>query len=156
MEERVKTIYVDADACPVKDEVYRVATRYRWRVFVVANTYIQTPRSNLIFLLVVGKGEDVADDAIAERVEEGDIVVTADIPLAARTLEKGGLAVGPRGKEFLPASIGDALAGRELSSHLREMGVMTGGPPPMGKKERSRFLGKLDELIQRVRRAHPE
>lgn len=148
----MSTIYIDADGCAVKDEVYRVAQRYRWPVVVVANRHLHTPSSPLISAVVVGDGDDVADDYIAERAGRGDIVITADIPLAARALEKEARALGPKGREFTPDSIGDALASRALSQHLREIGVMTGGPAPMARKDRSRFLGKLDELVNAIQR----
>jgi uncharacterized protein len=151
----MKTIYIDADACAVKAEVYRVATRYKWHVVVVANHYMQTPRSTLISSVVVSQGADVADDLIVERAEAGDIVVTQDIPLASRVLPAGVLVVGQKGKEFEEQSIGNALASRELSEHLREMGIDSGGPSAMTKKDKSRFLGKLDELIHRVQRKFP-
>ncbi|MGM0575695.1 MAG: YaiI/YqxD family protein [Myxococcota bacterium] len=147
-----RTIYVDADACPVKDEVYRVARRYRWRVFVVANQPITTPSIPRVFTIMVDQGPDVADDYIAERAGPGDIVVTADIPLAARALDKDARVLGFKGREFTPASIGDALGSRALSEHLREIGVQTGGPAPMGKGDRSRFLQKLDELVHTIQR----
>lgn len=145
-------VWVDADACSVKDEIYRVATRYRWRVVVVANQHIQIPRSALISAVRVPEGADVADDFIADKVSAGDVVITSDIPLADRSLKKGARVLGQRGREFTPESIGDALAGRSLGEHLREIGVMTGGPAPMAKKDRSRFLGKLDELINAIQR----
>lgn len=148
----MKTIYIDADGCAVKDEVYRVARRYGWGTFVVANQPINTPPSQLIFCITVGRGADEADDYIAERAGPGDIVITADIPLAARALEKQARALGPKGREFTPDSIGDALASRALSQELREAGVLTGGPAPMAKKDRSRFLSKLDELVNAVLR----
>ena len=141
------TIYVDADACSVKSEIYKVALRYQWSVRLVANQYIQAPRSPLIACITVGKGEDVADDWIADRSKPGDVVITNDIPLAARCLEKGAYVLGQKGREFTLESIGDALAGREVSQNLREMGVMTGGPSPMAPKDKSRFLSKLDEIL---------
>ena len=141
------TIYIDADACSVKAEAYKVGVRYNWPVRVVANQYIQTPRTPLIVCIMVGKGEDVADDWIADKSAPGDVVITNDIPLASRCLDQGARVLGQKGREFTPESIGDALAGRELSQNLREMGVMTGGPRPMEQKDRSRFLGKLDELV---------
>ncbi len=150
----MRTIYVDADACSVKDEVYKVAKRFQWRVFVVANQFIQTPNTPLISAVRVGKGADVADDWIAERAGEGDVIITSDIPLAARGLEKQARVLGPKGREFSEASIGDALASRGLAEHLREIGVMTGGPAPMSKKDRSRFLGKLDEVMNAIVRKH--
>ena len=148
----MRTIYIDADGCAVKDEVYKVAKRYRWRVMLVANQPIQTPSQPLVFSVMVSQGADVADDYIVERAGPGDIVVTADIPLAARALEKQARVLGPKGREFTPDSIGEALASRALSQQLREMGVMTGGPAPMAKADRSRFLGKLDELINAIQR----
>lgn len=150
----MRTIYVDADACPVKDEVYKVARRYGWRVLVVANQPINTPRSPLIVAITVGAGADVADDFIAERVGPGDIVITSDVPLADRALKKDARVVGARGREFTRDSIGDALASRDLAEHLREIGIQSGGPPPLGKKDRSAFLGKLDQLVNAVIRKH--
>ena len=148
----MQTIYVDADACPVKAEVYKVAARYRWQVLVVANQYVQTPPSPRITAVVVEQGEDAADDYIAGRCGRGDIVVTADIPLASRALQAGARAVGPKGNEFTSDNIGSALSGRELSQQLREMGMMTGGPAPMDKRARSQFLRKLDQLIHAAKR----
>ena len=148
----MRTIYVDADACPVKGEAYKVGRRYRWRVFVVSNQPIQTPSLPGVFTIQVSQGADVADDYIADKAGPGDVVVTADIPLAARALDKGARVLGVRGREFTAASIGAALAGRELSQHLRETGVMTGGAAPFSPKDRSRFLGKLDELVQATQR----
>jgi len=148
----MKTIYIDADACPVKKEVYRVAARYGWPTFVVANQFINAPASQIIFCIKVGDGMDEADDWIAERAEPGDIVITADIPLAARALEKGARALGTKGREFTVDTIGDALAARAMSQELREDGVETGGPRPMEKKDRSQFLQKLDQLINAVQR----
>ena len=141
------TIYIDADACSVKKEIYKVAARYEWPVRVVANHYIQTPRTRLIVCIMVGKGADVADDWIADRATRGDVVITSDIPLAARCLESGARVLGQKGREFTTESIGDALASRELSQNLREMGVATGGPKPMEGQDRSRFAGKLDEIL---------
>ncbi len=145
------TIYIDADGCPVKDEVYRVAARYNLAVRVVANTNQRIPLSPNIEAVVVGQGTGVADDWIADHAGDGDIVVTADIPLAARCIKIGAWVLGPKGREFTPDSIGDALASRELSDHLRQMGIMTGGPAPMGKKDRSRFLAGLDRIINAIR-----
>ena len=143
----MKIIYIDADACSVKSETYKVAERWQWQVVVVANQYIQTPRSEFIRMVTVEKGDDVADDWIADKCEPGDVVITNDIPLAARCLDKAVRVLGQKGKEFSEDSIGDALASRELSQSLREMGVMTGGPKPMEQKDRSRFLGKLDQIL---------
>lgn len=145
-------IYLDADGCPVKEETYKVATRYQITVWVVANRPLHVPPSPLIVAKVVGKALDEADDWIVDQATAGDIVVTADIPLASRCLQKGARAIGPKGKPFTEDSIGNALASRELSQHLREMGLHTGGPAPMTKKDRSRFLAKLDEIINAVRR----
>lgn len=149
-------IYVDADACPVKEEVYRVAKRCKLAVLVVANSFIRTPSDGDVRFITVGSGDDVADDWIAERVGVADIVITADIPLAGRCLKAGARVVGSTGNEFTEDSIGSALAGRELATQLREMGLETPGPPPMGKKDRSRFLNTLDTVIQSIRREHPE
>lgn len=145
-------LYIDADACPVKEEVYRVAKRYGLKVLVVSNTWMQTPDSAAIELVRVDDGFDAADDWIAEQVGTGDIVITADIPLAARCLPKGARVLDAKGREFKEDSIGSALASRELLAELRDMGQMTGGPAPFEKKDRSRFLGKLDEVIQAIRR----
>ena len=152
----MKKIYIDADACSVKSETYKVAQRYQWPVLVVANQYIQTPRSELIRMITVEKGDDAADDWIAEKCEPGDVVVTNDIPLAARCLEKRVRVLGQKGKEFTEDSIGDALASRELSQSLREMGVVTGGPKPMEPKDRSRFLGKLDQILVALEREYDD
>ena len=147
------TVYIDADGCPVKDETYKVALRYGLAVRAVANRHTQVPSSPLIEAVVVGQRFDEADDWIAERAGDGDIVITADIPLAARCLERGAAVLGHKGRRFTEESIGDALASRELSQTLREMGVQTGGPAPMAKKHRSHFLSSLDELINALERA---
>jgi uncharacterized protein YaiI (UPF0178 family) len=148
------TIYVDADACPVKEEVYRVARRYALRVAVVANAPLKVPTDPLVEL-VVRPGFGAADDWIAEQAAEGDVVVTADIPLAARCLAKGARVLDPKGKPFTESDIGSALALRELMDQLRQGGTVTGGPAAMTPKDRSRFLSKLDEAVNAVRRAHP-
>lgn len=145
-------IYIDADACPVKQEVYRVARRCEIDVIVVANCGMAVPVDLTVRLVVVESGDDVADDWIAERIERADIAITADIPLAARCLKAGARVVGPRGVEFTDDSIGSALAGRELSRHLREIGADTAGPPPLTKKDRSQFLNTLDAVVQSLRR----
>ena len=150
-EERIQ-IYIDADACPVKAEVYRVAERYGLKVFVVANSYINVPRDPHIEVVVVSDRFDAADDWIAERAGPGDIVVTADIPLADRSLKAGAQVIGNTGVPFTSASIGMAMASRELLSHLRAMGENTGGPKPMSARDRSRFLSALDEAVQKIRR----
>ena len=145
-------IFIDADGCPVKQEVYRVAQRYGLRVTLAANSWMQIPGGDWIELVVVEGQLDAADDWIVEHVSENDIVISGDIPLASRCLEKGALVLGTRGHQFTEDSIGEALAGRELLSHLRELGTMTGGPAPIEKQDRSRFLQRLDEMVQAVRR----
>ena len=145
-------IYIDADACPVKEEVYRVAERYDLDVTVVANSRMRIPGVGKIRLEVVGDGLDAADDWIADIVEGGDIVISADIPLAARCLEKGAAVIGPAGRPFTEDNIGEVMATRGLLSELRETGEVTGGPPPFGKKDRSRFLQRLDEAVHAIRR----
>ncbi len=150
----MRTIYVDADACPVKDEVYKVARRYGLQVAVVANAPLRVPADPLIEL-VVRPGFGAADDWIAEQAGPGAVVVTADVPLAARCLAKGALALGPKGHRWTDRDIGNALATRDLMEGLRRCGVRTGGPAPMTPKDRSRFLSKLDEAVNAVRRARP-
>ena len=145
-------LFIDADACPVKEEAYRVARRYGLHTFVVANAFINTPRETLIERVVVDAGPDVADDWIAERAGPGDIVVTADLPLADRALKAGAQAIDSRGRAFTPDSIGSALAGRMIGEHLRSMGEITGGPKPFGPADRSRFLQALDQAVQKARR----
>jgi uncharacterized protein YaiI (UPF0178 family) len=146
------SIYLDADACPVKEEVYRVARRYQIKVYVVANSPLRVPLDNLIELVVVKGGFDAADDWIAERIGTADIAVTADIPLADRCLRRGARVLGPKGLEFTEDDIGNALATRALLEMIRQSGEFTRGPAPMGKSDRSRFLAKLDETIQAIRR----
>ena len=148
-------IFIDADACPVKQEVYRVAGRYRLDVTLVANSWMRVPNERWITLEVVEDGFDVADDWIVEHVRPDDIVVTADIPLASRCLKKGAHAIGTTGKPFTEDSIGQVVATRELLSGLREAGEITGGPPPLQKRDRSRFLQQLDDMIQSIRRRQP-
>jgi uncharacterized protein YaiI (UPF0178 family) len=148
-------IFVDADACPVKQEVYRVASRFRFDVTLVANSWMRVPNERWITLEVVGDGLDAADDWIVEHVQPHDIVVTADIPLASRCLKKGARVIGPTGKTFTENNIGQAVATRDLLSELRDAGEITGGPPPLKKRDRSRFLQQLDEVIQSIRRKHP-
>jgi len=145
-------ILVDADACPVKKEVYRVASRYQLDVTLVANSWMRVPDGQRIALEVVKDGLDAADDWIVERVRPHDIVVTADIPLADRCLKKGARVISPTGKPFTEDSIGQAVATRDLLSELRGAGEVTGGPRPLDKRDRSRFLQKLDEAIQSIRR----
>jgi uncharacterized protein YaiI (UPF0178 family) len=145
-------IFVDADACPVKDEVYRVAQRYGLKVVLVSNTWLRAPNEEWLELVVVGAELDAADAWIVEHVTEEDIVVTADIPLAALCLEKEAGVLGHRGRPFTEDSIGGALATRELMSQLREMGEVSGGPPPFEKRDRSQFLQMLDQMIQALLR----
>ncbi len=145
-------IYVDADACPVKEEVYRVARRYVIKVYVVANSPIRVPPEVLIEQVVVRGGFDAADDWIAERIEIGDIAITTDIPLADRCLRRGARVLSPKGIAFTEDAIGDAVATRALLEMLRQSGEITGGPAPFAKSDRSRFLAKLDELVHASRR----
>ena len=148
-------IFVDADACPVKQEVYRVANRYRLDVTLVANSWMRVPNERRITLKVVADGFDAADNWIVEHVQPHDIVVTADILLANRCLKEGAQAMGPTGKLFTDDNIGQTVATRNLLSELRVAGEITGGPPPLKKQDRSRFLQQLDEVIQSIRRNHP-
>jgi len=152
--EELLRIFVDADSCPVKDEVYRVAQRYGLEVTLVAASWLRVPSEPWIQLQIVKEtGElDVADDWIVEQVGKGDIVVSEDILLAARCLEKDARALSPRGRLFTKESIGEAIATRELMADLREVGAVTGGPSPFDKTDRSRFLQRLDEIINALRR----
>jgi uncharacterized protein len=147
------TIYVDADGCPVKNEVYRVAKRYGLKVYLVSNSRMRIPQEELFELVIVDEQFNAADDWIVGQVRDDDIVVSADIPLAARCLEKGARVTDPKGRVFTKESIGDALANRELMAYLRDMGNMTGGPDPFEKRDRSRFLQRLDDIIQAAVRA---
>jgi uncharacterized protein YaiI (UPF0178 family) len=142
-------IFVDGDACPVKDETYVVATRYGVPVALVANSRIAVPDGFGVEMVVVSAGPDAADDWIADHVRTGDVVVTADIPLAARCLDRGARVLGSNGRIFSEDSIGGQLATRDLKASLREAGIVSGGPPPISDKDRSRFLSKLDEVVQR-------
>ena len=146
-------IFIDADACPVKDETYRVAARYKLKVYVVANSPILIPRAPGLERVVVEAGPDVADDWIVEHAGRGAIVVTADVPLASRCVKKGADVLAPTGKPFSETSIGMALATRNLMDSLRSAGQTTGGPPPFGPRDRSRFLGALDNVVTRLKRA---
>jgi uncharacterized protein YaiI (UPF0178 family) len=146
-------IYVDADACPVKQEVYRVARRYELKVTLVANSWMRIPADPGFKLEVVEDDFDAADDWIVDHVEAGDIVVTADIPLASRCMQEGARALGPTGRPFTEDNIGEAVATRDLLAVLRGGGEITGGPAPLEKRDRSRFLQALDEVIQTVRRS---
>jgi len=150
----VTDIYVDGDACPVREEVYRVADRLGLNVFVVYNGSrpILPSRNPKVHLVMVPEGADKADDWIAEHITGVDVCVTADIPLASRCLGKGARALSPNGNPWTANNIGHALAGREISAHLREIGMTTRGPPPFSKADRSRFLGALDAAVQAARR----
>jgi uncharacterized protein len=152
LESSPMSIYVDADACPVKEEVYRVARRYSIKVYVVANMPLRVPPEALIELVVVRGGFDAADNWIAERVAVGDIAITADILLADRCLRKGTRVLGPKGVEFTEDAIGDAVTTRALLDMLRQSGEFGGGPAPFAKSDRSRFLSKLDETVHASRR----
>lgn len=144
-------IFIDGDGCPVKSEVYKVAARYDLHVTVVANKPMNIPLSPKIEMVVVPGSFDAADDWIAERVIENDIVVTADIPLADKCIKKGARVLGTKGEEFTADSIGDAMATRELLNTLRQSGQNLGGPSPFDKRDRSRFLERLDQIIQSIR-----
>ena len=146
-------IYVDADACPVKQETYRVAERHGAKVVVVSNSPIAVPRDPFIERVVVASGMDKADDYIAEHATKGVIVITADVPLAARCVKAGAVVIAPNGKPFSEASIGMTLATRNLMDQLRSAGEITGGPKPFAPKDRSAFLGSLDREIVRLKRA---
>jgi uncharacterized protein YaiI (UPF0178 family) len=148
----VTTLYIDADACPVKDEVYRVAERYALPVAVVCNAWIRIPTSPRIRLVVVEAGPDVADDWIAAHAATGDVVITSDIPLAQRALSAGAQALHPAGRPFTPDNIGSALASRAIGGHLRSVGEVTGGPRPFAPADRSRFLQALDAAVVKARR----
>jgi uncharacterized protein YaiI (UPF0178 family) len=145
-------IFVDADACPVKEEIYRVAGRYGLKVHVVANDWLRVPQSPQILRVIVTEGLDRADDWIAERVRPGDIAVTADVPLADRCVKRGARVIAPNGRPFTPSSIGSDLATRNLLTVLRETGEIRGSGRPFGKQDRSRFLSALDTAVQAIRR----
>ena len=145
-------IFVDADACPVKNEVYRVAERYGLKVFVVANSFMNVPRSEMIERVIVTQGPDVADDWIVERASEADIVITYDVPLAGRSVKKGATVLSPTGKPFDDNSMGLALATRDLMTGLRSAGAVTRGPPPLSRQDISRFLSALDLAVVRLKR----
>src|SRR5271155_4303417 len=147
---KLTDIYVDGDACPVREEIYRVAARLKVKVFVVSNGSrpIRPPGMSNVSMVLVGDTADAADDWIAERIGAMDVCVTSDIPLASRCLKKGARVVSPTGKRWTEANIGNALAGREIAQHLRELGTTTRGPAQMTKRDRSRFLGALDTALQ--------
>jgi uncharacterized protein YaiI (UPF0178 family) len=148
-------IYIDADGCSVKDEIYKVATRYQLKVFIVANKYLQIPANSNFQMQIVSGGFDAADDWIAETISNGDILITSDLLLADRCLKRGAKVLGPKGRELTEENIGDVLGTRELMSHLRHMGATNTGPAPMTKTDRSQFLGKLDQIIQALIRTRP-
>jgi len=150
-------IYVDGDACPVRDEIYRVATRLQLNVFVVSNGSrpIRPPGMSNVSMILVGDSADATDDWIAERIGATDVCVTSDIPLASRCLKKEARVVSPTGKQWTEANIGNALAGRDIARHLRELGENTRGPPPLSKQDRSRFLSALDTAVQAALREAP-
>lgn len=148
----MSAIYVDADACPVKAEVYKVAERHGVEVHVVSNGGVAIPRHPRIHRIIVGEHPDAADDWIAARAKAGDVVVTADVPLAARCVKAGAAAIAPTGREFTESSIGMALATRNLMADLREAGTVTGGPKAFAAADRSRFLSALHEAIVRAKR----
>ncbi|MBL6945919.1 MAG: YaiI/YqxD family protein [Rhodospirillales bacterium] len=143
-------IYVDADACPVKDEVVRVAERHGLKTYLVCDGGIRPSASPLVQLVVVSQGADAADDWIAEHIDANDIAITADIPLAARCIENGARVLRPNGEPITEDSVGMVLATRNLMTDLREAGQITGGPPPFAKKDRSRFLNALETVIQAI------
>jgi uncharacterized protein YaiI (UPF0178 family) len=145
-------ILVDADACPVKDEIVRVAERHGLSAIFVSNSWMRLPTSDFVERRVVAEGPDVADDWIAGEISAADICVTQDIPLADRCLKKGARALSPSGRPFTPSNMGMALAVRDLKAHLRETGEMGGGPPAFSKADRSRFLQALEQAVQDIRR----
>jgi len=149
-------IYVDADACPVKDEIYRVAARHGLPVSVVAGQFIRVPQDPLIERIAAGAGMDAADDWIAERAGKGDIVITADIPLASRCVKAGAEVIAPNGKPFTEQSIGMTLAVRNLMTDLRSSGEVTGGPKSYSPRDRSAFLSALDQTIRRIQRQNAD
>ena len=151
------SLYIDADACPVKTEIYRVAERHAGKgtaikVFVVSNSPIAVPRDDMIQRVVVGAGMDEADNWIAERAKKGDIVITADVPLASRCFKAGAAVIAPNGRAFTADSIGMTLATRNLMDSLRSSGEITGGPKPFQPRDRSNFLSALDRAIVRLTR----
>jgi uncharacterized protein YaiI (UPF0178 family) len=145
-------VFVDADACPVKPEIYKVAERYKLKVFVVANSFMSVPRSDTLERIMVPDGPDIADNWIAERATESDIVITADIPLAGRCVRNGATVISPAGKSFDDNSIGMALATRNLLTDLRSAGATTRGPSPLSRQDISRFLSALDLAVTRLKR----
>lgn len=145
-------ILIDADACPVKEEVFRVAARYDVEVYLVSNQWLRLDVGPRVHKVVVSDGFDAADDWIAEKAEEHDIIITGDIPLASRCLDKGASVLGHNGKAFTDDNIGMALSMRTLNQDLRDMGTIKGSNKPFDKRDRSRFLSALDEMVQKVTR----
>lgn len=145
-------IMIDADACPVKEEVYKVAFRHDVPVTIVSNDYLRVPQHARVERVVVGSGFDAADDWIAERADAATVVVTADILLADRAIKAGATVIAPNGRPFTTSSIGAAVATRAIMADLRAGGDIVGGPPPFSKSDRSRFLSALDEALVRLKR----
>ncbi len=143
-------VFVDADACPVKQEIYKVARRYNLKVILVSNSWMRTPESSWIELVFVYKGADVSDDWIVEHVQKKDLVISGDIPLASRCIKKGAQVLGHTGRPFTEDNIANALAVRNLLADLRDEGIMTKGPKPFSKKDRSQFLQSMDEMIVKI------
>ncbi|WP_417675643.1 YaiI/YqxD family protein [Roseibium sp.] len=150
------TLYIDADACPVKDESVRVGERHGARIRIVSNSWMRLPESDLVERVIVPEGPDEADNWIAERAGTGDVVVTADVPLAARCVKAGALVISPSGKPFREDGIGMRLAMRDLNTHLREAGEIREGGPPFTKADRSRFLNQLETIMRAAKRMAPE
>ncbi|OUR79166.1 hypothetical protein A9Q83_04825 [Alphaproteobacteria bacterium 46_93_T64] len=144
-------VYIDADACPVKDEIYKVAGRHNLLSYVVSNSWMRLPQSPLIEQVVVDDGFDAADDWIVDHVGKGDVVVTSDIPLADRCLKNGAVVLGPSGKAFTEQSIGMSLAMRDLNTHLRDIGEISGKNASFTKKDRSNFLNVLENTLYKLR-----
>ena len=145
-------IFIDADGCSVKDETYKVAARYKMKVFVVANQYLKVPLDPLIEMQVVTGDFDAADDWIVQKIEVGDILITSDLLLADRAIKKKARVLGPKGNELSEENIGNVLGGRELAAHLRDLGQKKTGPAPMTSADRSNYLSKLDQIIQAILR----
>lgn len=150
MAETRPQLFIDADACPVKDEAYKVAARYGLKTWVVSNAFMQIPVTPMIERVIVEAGPDVADDWIADRAQAFDVVITNDIPLADRVLKKGAAALAPNGRRFTADSIGSALASRAIGEHLRSMGEVTRGPAAFDRNARSKFLQALDEIVSKA------
>lgn len=146
------TLYIDADACPVKDEAIRVGERHKVAIIFVSNSWMRLPESDLIQRVVVPEGPDEADNWIAERANAGDVVVTADVPLASRCVNAGALVISPSGKPFREDAMGMRLAMRDLNTHLREIGEIRESGPGFTKQDRSRFLNQLETLMRAAKR----